>query len=218
MDDFYSFSDLSQSGSTLYGGQGITRSAAPMAPEDEEVLQIIQSMNSPEVADDTSVLESWSACVSFGPRCARCGNPCGDDVVYVGSLAFHKRHLKCRKCGKRMQVPIIINGDIYCQNCSKLVKPRQNTCEICHKIVDETGVSIAGKSYCSDHFRCAICNCPLSISNYKQKDGKFYCPQHISTPSTPSFSPKPKSPDIKSPNKSNSNGDQTTNLISLDDL
>ena len=218
MDDFYSFSDFSQSGSTLYGGQGMTRSAAPMAPEDEEVLQIIQSMNSTEVADDTSVLESWSACVSFGPRCARCGNPCGDDVVYVGSLAFHKRHLKCRKCGKRMQVPIIINGDIYCQNCSKLVKPRQNTCEICHQIVDETGVSVGGKSYCADHFRCATCNCRLSISNYKQKGGKFYCPQHVPPSTGDSFLENSLPPDRAGQGKANSGNDQNSNLISFDDL
>lgn len=179
MENYCSFVDIEPSRNVHFCTPNFARSAAPMEPEDEEVLRIIQSLGSTETDNDNAMLESWSPFASFGPRCTRCGNPCGDDVVYCGSLAFHKRHFKCRKCGQAMQVPITINGDVYCQNCSKIVRPKQNTCCVCHQIADDRSICVAGKCFCLDHFRCAKCNALLSPANFRQRQGKFYCPNHV---------------------------------------
>lgn len=154
----------------------------PMEPEDEEVLRIIRSIG--EFDDDlmdsemSCQMESWASIVSFGPRCTRCGNPCGDDVYLHGTMPFHKRHFTCRNCNGPMVIPITINGDVYCQQCASFIQPKAKICHVCKAPADKNSIFAAGKCFCPNHFRCSKCNRLLSPTNFLQRAGKFYCPEH----------------------------------------
>lgn len=166
----------------------VSYSATPMEPEDEEVLKIIRSLGNGNIPDcqnseiTTLPYENFQPLASFGPRCTRCGNPCGNDVYYHGPLPFHKRHFVCKRCNGALHVPITVNGDVYCQNCARSIKPKPPTCCKCHAPVADKSVIVAGKCFCQDHFRCAFCNNILNANNFIQRAGKFYCPDHIPEP------------------------------------
>ena len=92
------------------------RNIVPLQPEDEQVLNIINSLC------DNSLGECLSEVLSFGPRCTRCGMPCGCDTIYFGSMAFHKKHFNCKICGSSIDFPIVIDNDICCQKCLAKIK------------------------------------------------------------------------------------------------
>lgn len=157
-----------------------------MEATDDEVLEIIKSVG-PSAREMTSMnsmssTESWASFQSFGPRCQRCGNPCGDDVVYFENLTYHKRHFTCKKCNQPLVEPVLIGNEVYCLICSQgdspLPSPEDQGCNICRKPFCETSVIVAGKCYCKDHFRCATCHKPLTIDNYRQRKGHIYCVEH----------------------------------------
>ncbi|EAY15089.1 LIM domain containing protein [Trichomonas vaginalis G3] len=152
-------------------------SAAPMEPEDEEVLKIIRSLGNMSAPTDTAA-DSYTPLASFGPRCTRCGNPCGNDVYYHGPLPFHKKHFVCKRCGGPLHVPITINNDVYCQNCARMVKPKAPICHQCNGQLTDKPVIVAGKCFCEEHFTCAKCGQVLQQNNFVQRSGKFYCPNH----------------------------------------
>lgn len=154
-----------------------------MSAGDEEVLHIIRSSGSnQEPAPPHLTNESWATFASFGPRCTRCGNPCGDDVVYHGSLAFHRRHFSCKRCGCALRIPMSINGDIYCQQCAKHIQPQSHCCAVCHAPRTASSIIAASQCFCPDHFRCSTCGCKLDNETYRQRAGKFYCLEHIPRP------------------------------------
>ena len=97
------------------------RNVVPLQPEDEEVLNIIYSIC------DNSYGDYLSEPLSFGPRCARCGMPCGNDAIYFGTLTFHKRQFNCKICGSSLDFPIVINDDLYCKSCVTKMKKKGNT-------------------------------------------------------------------------------------------
>ncbi|KAH0792696.1 LIM-type zinc finger-containing protein [Histomonas meleagridis] len=159
-----------------------------MDEEDEEVIRIIRSgsfdsMNQP--VDSQSCNDVWASIASFGPRCNRCGNPCGDDVVYHGSLAFHRRHFTCKQCGVPIQIPTCINGEIYCKECAKNIKPLSHRCFVCNAPRNPLSIVAAGKCFCPNHFLCALCGCKLNQNTYIQRGGQFYCREHA--PIAPQF-------------------------------
>lgn len=123
--------------------------------------------------------ESWASVASFGPRCNRCGNPCGNDVIFCENLAYHKRHFTCKKCKSRLSEAIPISGEIYCKNCAPTVKPSAHCCFVCGAPRTENSIVVAGHVFCHHHFRCSTCQTPLDINNFTQRQGRFYCPQHV---------------------------------------
>ncbi|OHS99731.1 hypothetical protein TRFO_33812 [Tritrichomonas foetus] len=132
-----------------------------------------------------SPIVQQSNLISIGPRCSRCGNPCGEDAIYQGNLAFHARHFTCRECGKALKVAISVNNEIYCQVCAKKVAPQSNCCYICNTPRSQSSIIAAGRCYCREHFRCATCNQILDIASFKQFNGHFYCEEHCPTDQLP---------------------------------
>lgn len=118
--------------------------------------------------------------VDFGPRCTRCGNPCGDDVIYQGNLAFHSAHFTCKECRKNLKVGILLNNDVYCQSCAAKVTPQSNNCCVCNSPRPSASVVIGGRCFCKEHFVCACCGKILDPTSYKRSpiDGNFYCESH----------------------------------------
>lgn len=116
----------------------------------------------------------------FGPRCTRCGNPCGDDVIYQGNLAFHSAHFTCKECRTKLKVGILLNNDVYCQSCASKITPQSNNCCICNSPRSTTSIVIGGRCFCKEHFVCASCGKILDSSSFKhsQIDGNFYCESH----------------------------------------
>ena len=105
---------------------------------------------------------SWSSFTHFGPRCNRCGNPCGEDAIYHGSMAFHKDHFTCYKCGSMIKIPVFVNGEMYCKRCGKDIQPKSYTCFVCGAPRNMESVIIDEKCYCKKHFQCSICGCILN--------------------------------------------------------
>ena len=150
--------------------------ATLMDPEDEQVLELIRA-SQPEAADECD--EAWAPLASFGPRCHRCGNPCGDDVVYHGSLAFHRCHFTCRRCRSALRVPISVNGDVYCQSCAPHVEPGSHVCCVCQQPRNSESIVVAGRCFCPQHFTCRACGVVLDPETFGQRGGEFFCPEHV---------------------------------------
>ena len=118
--------------------------------------------------------------IDFGPRCARCGNPCGDDVIYQGNLAFHSSHFTCKECRTKLKVGILLNNDVYCQSCAAKVTPQSNNCCVCNSPRSSTSIVIGSRCFCKEHFVCAHCGKILDSTSFKRSpiDGNFYCESH----------------------------------------
>ena len=164
-----------------------------MEANDEEVLEIIRSVGpstrETPTANSSSHMETWASFQSYGPRCQRCGNPCGDDVVYFESVAFHKRHFTCRRCNQPLTQPVLIGGDVFCSTCAQ----RESTvgqqtadtgCVVCHAPYGPESVLIAGKCYCKNHILCTVCHKKLGTDEFRVRAGQIYCLEH-----TPTHSP-----------------------------
>ena len=149
--------------------------------EDEDVQRMMNSTDRTQdpFINSLSSDESWASIATFGPRCNRCGNPCGTDVIYCENLAFHKRHFTCKLCKTVLDSPIPINGEIYCQNCSESIKPSSHCCYICGAQRTPASIFVAGHAFCPNHFKCYTCQTPLNINNFTQRQGHFYCPKHV---------------------------------------
>lgn len=152
-----------------------------MDAEDEQILSLFRNSQS---QDDLASIsdESWAAFASFGPRCNRCGNPCGDDVVYHGSMAFHRRHFTCKGCNSTLIVPIAINNELYCQSCAPHVQPESHSCCVCHQPRNPASVIAAGRCFCREHFKCKTCGSILDLDTFRQRGGDFFCREHVPNP------------------------------------
>ena len=157
--------------------------------EDENALSIIRSSITDILSNggQSQNLDHWNDGINYsqhikqisvGPRCNRCGNPCGDDVIYQGNLAFHTCHFTCRNCNEPLKVAISVNNEIYCQKCASQVLPQSNCCCICNAPRNKSSVIAGGRCYCKEHFRCATCNKILDIASFRQYNGHFYCQEH----------------------------------------
>ena len=159
--------------------------SSPLIDEDdEEVLRIVRSCSFDNQFENESLESeppqnnSWSSFTHFGPRCNRCGNPCGEDAIYHGSMAFHKDHFTCYKCGSMIKIPVFVNGEMYCKRCGKDIQPKSYTCFVCGAPRNMESVIIDEKCYCKKHFQCSICGCILNKNEYVVKDNNFYCSEH----------------------------------------
>lgn len=138
------------------------------------------SIGVPQSCPPSSSAMEYPLSVDLGPRCIRCGNPCGEDVIYHGNLAFHSCHFNCYECGAPLTVGISLNNEVFCQLCASTVKPQDTTCCICHSPKTSTSIVVEDRCFCRDHFMCAHCGKLLNIASFKRSniDGNFYCEEH----------------------------------------
>lgn len=170
------------------GGQSVSPDI--LDSDDEEVINMIRGMDMFD-EDPTGGLFmggslSIAPTVSLGPRCSRCHNPCGDDVVFYESLAFHRRHFRCRQCGGPLTEPKIILEDLYCGRCAAQFKDNETNpiednqdtrviCETCKEIINGKVISVFGAHFHPDCFLCFRCHKKLAEKAYTSWRGKPIC-------------------------------------------
>lgn len=152
--------------------------------DDAEVLRIVRSCSFDSQIDSDSgdsaapPPNDCSSVTHFGPRCTRCGNPCGDDVIFHGAMAFHRAHFTCHKCGSLIRIPTLIDGEIYCRCCGRSVRPRARACCVCGAAKNRDSVFAGGRCFCRQHFVCALCGAALTEGEFVATESGVYCHAH----------------------------------------
>ena len=127
---YLSFNGEGNNGKPCFSGFTKLKSST-IDPDDEEIVNLVRTMNfdiNSDEKDTQEDVQSFNAIPNIGPRCHRCGNPCGNDALFFGQHAYHSKHLTCYRCNTKLKMPIIIENEIYCHSCSLIFQKsnRQN--------------------------------------------------------------------------------------------
>jgi len=110
--------------------------------------------------------------------CATCGKPIVGNAVMVMGVVRHAECFRCDYCHKLIPEEFIQHdGKVYCppnvSECYKLALGR--VCDGCGKTLDQSFLTVLGKRYHKDCFRCAGCHMPFPTLQFYSINDKPYC-------------------------------------------
>ena len=92
---------------------------------------------------------------------------------------YHSYHFNCTSCGVELKPDAKkANGTLYCHSCHDRIQDSIPNCGLCHKPVEERGLTALGKHWHPEHFVCATCERPFHGKRHYEVKGLAYCEQH----------------------------------------
>ncbi|OXA50003.1 Paxillin [Folsomia candida] len=112
----------------------------------------------------------------FLPPCAGCGKDITGNYIKAMEKIWHPPCFQCTRCRKVLTPTTFFpkEGKPYCEDdFHDLFSPK---CWGCKKpIKDDRKISVLGRHWHPEHFKCCECGIQLNPNNFKEKNGKLYC-------------------------------------------